>query len=424
MKTVQGILKSGRGWSGALPERWNGVLLAYAPGFSAGGVKLAPDKETAALLVEQGYALCSAAGAGGWAVRELLQDLPLLPSAFGDTVGHPEVSLVWGSSMGGQAAAAEAEAPGSPFDGALTLCGSVAGAVSMLNQALDGAFVALALLSEGNPALRFDPEDDHAFLALGKELVSRSLATEAGRARLSLACAVSQMPEWSQCEQEQAPRAAMRKLEQQAAVLAVGCFTPRKDLFQRVGGQFSWNEGVDYAAQLTASGLEESVAGHYRAGGSTLSLEGDLAFLSGLPRVEADPKAVDALHSQVTPQGALRMPVLTLDLIGDYAPVVSQSALYKVRAEAAGSGAYLRQTYLARPGHCLESAPERLSLIRALDARVRSGAWRQLALTSTMNAATVDGPDGARFAAFEPPRFLRPELLPATSQQLSENEES
>ena len=55
--------------------------------------------------------------------------------------------IAWGSSMGGQVSVALLEQSPDVFDAALPLCGSIAGAIPMLNASLDGTYALKTLLA-------------------------------------------------------------------------------------------------------------------------------------------------------------------------------------------------------------------------------------------------------------------------------------
>ena len=98
----------------------------------------------------------------------------------------------------------------------------------------------------------------------------------------------------------------------------------RNEIERRSGGNISSNVGVDYADLLRRSGRAELVDALYREAG--LDLAADLGTLAKAPRVSADAKAATWAAPGVW-TGDLRVPVLTVNGIGDnISPVSGQDA--------------------------------------------------------------------------------------------------
>lgn len=199
-KTVTGDLDSGARFAVEIPATWNGSLLVFSPGYigeDAGGpAETAPSETVRAWLLDQGYALSgSRPPTAGWAVEDLLRDQDDVVAVATDLLGAPARTIAWGISMGGLTAAALLEAYPGVFDGALPLCGSVAGAVGMLNTGLDAAFAFRTLLAPDNEALELvDVEDETARRIAAQEVLDVAQATPEGRARIALAAAFAQLP--------------------------------------------------------------------------------------------------------------------------------------------------------------------------------------------------------------------------------------
>ncbi|MFL6112010.1 MAG: alpha/beta hydrolase, partial [Catenulispora sp.] len=72
---------------------------------------------------------------------------------------------------------------------------------------------------------------------------------------------------------------------------------------------------------------------------------------------------------------------------------------------AAGDGSLLRQAYVARQGHCAFTTAEIVAAVDAVDRRVSTGHWRDVATPAALEkAALALGPDagGAAYVAFRP----------------------
>jgi dienelactone hydrolase len=126
------------------------------------------------------------------------------------------------------------------------------------------------------------------------------------------------------------------------------------------------------------------------------------------------------------PDGALRIPVLTLHTTGDgVVPQANEQALASAVREA-GAERFLRQLFVGRAGHCSFTAAEQIAALQVLLQRLRSGAWPNdlspaildtdaRRLGTRLNA--VDESDAyrtthvaPRFVRGDPPKYLRPSL--------------
>jgi pimeloyl-ACP methyl ester carboxylesterase len=135
-------LPGGGRWSAQVPAKWNGTLLLWSRGYSQApnGADAASPAHRQALL-DAGYALVgSDYGSGGWALKEAVPAQRAAVDAFARKFGKPRRVIGWGFSMGGLVTTALAEQRPSTLDGAVSFCSSMAGAVGMMNMALDGAF--------------------------------------------------------------------------------------------------------------------------------------------------------------------------------------------------------------------------------------------------------------------------------------------
>jgi pimeloyl-ACP methyl ester carboxylesterase len=359
----------------AASERPNGTALVYCPGYRGSTDTpplLAPKALHPSVLTDRGYLVATATTASaGWSVTESIRATLSTVDALRRR-GDVDRCIVWGQSMGGLVAAAIAEVPGAGVDGVISLCGSVAGPVAMMNQALDAAWVAAVLGGwDGVDLVGAAPDAERA--ARAGALLRESRGTPLGRARIALACAVGQLPTWSRPGTPR-PATPIEQLRQQAAVFEWAVFSPRNDMRARAGGTFSWNTGVDYAVQLARSGYAELVESLYASCRADPSA--DLDRLAAAPRIAADPEAVARMHTMITPTGRLLVPTLTVHQNGDAAPVVTQAIAHRDAVAAAGSSGLLAQRFIDRPGHCRETPAELLGSIAELEHRLATGAWR------------------------------------------------
>ena len=405
-RTFQGQLPSGAAWSANVPEKWNGTLLLFSHGYSpvVRAPELAPPSMKEALLA-QGYALAASAySSTGWALAEAVPDQLATLDAFANKFGKPRRTIAWGASMGGLVSVALAEKYPQRFDAALPSCGSIAGSLAMMNEALDGAFVFKVLLAADSDIRLVHVDDDMLNNARVQGVLAGAVKTPAGRARLALASAVAQLPEWSGAY-ESAPDAGdiERQVDEVAKTFARGVFLPRVDQERRAGGVFSWNIQVDYRAELAASGRAAWVKQLYAK--ANLDIEQDLAVLERAPRIFADAAAVDYMRSNYVPSGQVRVPVFSYHTIGDGLTVPAQQAAYQSLVRSQGSGDEVALAWVGRAGHCNFSPTEQLAALHTLEIRLDTGSWRTT--PQELNALSAKEPEASKFVAYTPAPFLR-----------------
>lgn len=419
----QGELPSGGTYVIHEPERWNGSVLVWSPGYGGGHGQEPVAAPSGGLLdwaLDEGYALAGTSTAeGGWAVENLLADQQDLVDVVADELGDPDRVIAWGSSMGGLTSAALMEAAPGAFDAALPLCGSVAGSVPMLNGSLDGTFAFKTLLAPGDDRLELvDVNDEATRQEAFREVLDEAQRTPEGRARIALAASVAQIPTWTQAGSERPARHDLEaKQEQLSAAFMWGVVSPRQPLEERAGGNFSWNTDVNYRVSLGRSGNAHLVRSLYREAG--LSISDDLAVLAEADRIEADPSAVAYMQRNATPTGDIAGPVLTLHETGDTAPTVAQARTYADRVRTHGDNRLLRQAFVDRPGHCAYADAEIAAALTALDARLGTGRWGNVASARALDATAdriaaesgLDRGEGS-FAHIHPDRMLRPDRTP------------
>ncbi|MEH3108171.1 MAG: alpha/beta hydrolase [Sphingomonas fennica] len=408
-RPLGGTLPSGAKWQAEVPDNWNGTLLLWSRGYRPqvpATIDLAP-KDTAAPLLARGYALAATGYArGGWAVEEGEADGIATLDAFAAAAGAPKRTIAWGSSMGGLVTTALVERHPARIDGAAPGCASIGGTPGMMNMALDGAFAFKTLLAPDDAALRLTGiPDDRANGAAAQAILDRAQQTPAGRARIALAGVLAGIPGWTD---PAAPRPADRDHAAQHAQIArsfvMGVFLPRQDSEARAGGNFSWNEGVDYTRQLALSGRSKLVRTLYAEAG--LSLAADLRALARAPRIAARPAAVTYMRDHYAPTGRTTRPVLSYQAIGDGATSPTMQRGYAEAAQAAGRAKLVRLAWVNGAGHCTFTAPEHVAIVETLADRIATGRWR--AAPADLDARVAAAGGTPRFIAYRPTPPLRP----------------
>lgn len=426
--TYEGTTSGGAAYKVEAPTNWNGTLLLYSHGYRAEGAANpasdAGDPTTAKYLLDHGFALAGTSfSTMGWALEQAFKDQIDVLEIFAQKVGKPSRTIAWGHSLGGIVTAGLVQLRPERFQAALPMCGVLAGGVGAWDAALDGGFVATTLLAPATSIQLVRISDPAANQAAAKAMYANAQTSPAGRARLSLAAAVSSEPGWfSIATPEPGPADfAAQQVNQelwQEQVSAPFAFALRAELEKRAGGNPSTNVGVDYARQLDASPWKAQVSALYQAAG--LSLQDDLGTLAKAPRISADRSAREYLKRFITFDGNLKIPVLTMHTTSDGLVPVEDEYAYGQTVARATRSTLLRQLYVRRAGHCAFTPAETVTALDALIRRIDTGTWPDLApaglsssaqqLGAEYNVFSVQGrvvPAGAAFVKFDPAPFPR-----------------
>ena len=141
-------------------------------------------------------------------------------------------------------------------------------------------------------------------------------------------------------------------------------FALRAELEARAGGNVSWTTGVNYTTQLAQSADSAEVAGLYKAAG--LNLSADLATLQNATQISADPSAVQYVEHNITFDGKISIPVLTMHTTGDGLVVPENESAYRSVVRHGGNASLLRQIFVHRAGHCAFTPAETITAARVL----------------------------------------------------------
>lgn len=411
---IEGRLDNGARYRFDVPPNWNGTLLLFSRGYSA-GPSSGPVRNVARgetdLLLARGFALAASGfSKPGWALEEAVPDQVATLDAFAAQVGKPARTIAWGTSMGGLVTIALLERHPERFDAGLALCASAAGTVGMMNAALDGAFAFKTLLAPDSalPVLFDGPAGEgKAQLAAWQRQLDAAQDSAQGRARLALAATLGQVPTWVEAGSAQPGLRDYAAQQQQLYRGFIGAtLLPRDDQLRRAGGNFSWNTGIDYTRQLQRTGRADFVRALYADAG--LDLGADLARLAAAPRIAAGAGPLAYMKRNYAPTGRLARPVLLVQTVSDPVTLAEFNRDYARVAAAAGASGMVREAYVQRVGHCNFKPGETVAALSALQQRVADGAWSG-ATAPALNAlaASID-PDGADYVPFTPAPFVRP----------------
>jgi pimeloyl-ACP methyl ester carboxylesterase len=417
--TYQGSFADGATYLIQVPQPWNGGLVLYSHGYvlpgAANGAADASDPVTGAYLLSEGYALAGSSYATtGWAIQQALPDQIEVLSSFPTLTGRqPSRTIAWGDSMGGLVTTALIQQYPTQFNAALPMCGVVSGGVGFWNQFLDSGY-AFNTLVAGNQLQVVNIGDaltnyDAALTDLGN-----AQAGVEGQARIALVAALADEPGWYLTGYP--PPAKTDYTDQEiyqyywmANAEFLFEFFLRAELEGRAGGNPSWNDGIDYKAQLEASVDSKEVKQLYKRAG--LDLNFDLSRLNAGATISADQGALDYLTQNIILDGQISVPVLTLHTTGDGVVVNANENAYASGVAGAGNSASLQQVFVNRAGHCAFTSGEEIAAFEALIGRLNTGSWSGLGASALNKVANKLGsgynPLPPAYVAFKPAEFLR-----------------
>jgi hypothetical protein len=411
---LRGVLPDATPYRVAIPPGWNGTLLLDLDFAGPSGM---PSSAVYAWLLGHGYAVAGTArvmntvSASVWAHR-LLQVLHLVRK----TCGRPARVIAYGQSGGGATARAFVQEMPHSVDGAIAMATPGSGQVSLLNQALDATFAAKALLAPDNDALALVglPADRARLEAEWARVLADAQEAAEGRARIALAAALAQLPDWGLDESATGPpdpgdvRAVQDGWCRELAYIAAGGHRAAlRQAVESFAGNPSWNTGIDYARLFEAADapVRDVVQALYARVG--LDLAEDLARLNAAPRIAADPAGVD-YGRESSFDGRLAKPLLYMTTTGDPLSPVSNSRPLETAALAAGAGDLVRMLYVQAPGHCTFTVAEIGAALATVTERIETGRWPATSSEAMNRRGDALGAGGARFVDYDPGPGYRP----------------
>ena len=398
-----------------VPANWNGTFvvdLDFVTGWRP---------EQREWFLRRGYAIGGTRrtqNESAYRIRDYVENFMVLRRQLAGRSGRmPQRTIAYGVSRGGIPARAAMEIHPDVFTGGVVFAGGGMGIVGVLLPKLDVVWTLKTLVdpSSSFPVVNVPrpvegPVANQAF----EDLLAKAKATPAGRARLTLAAAFDQQPTWSIARSAK-PAAGDFDAQAEHLIASVGSFqSVRWQIETAVGGNPSWNDGVDYRRALERSGLADLVRDQYRKAG--LNLDADLDALARAPRVSADPAAVAAAEKDVTYTGRVGGPVLNVKTVGDPADPPAYDTAYTQTLERAGTRDLLRNVYVDRPGHATMTVLEKIAAFQMLMQRMDTGRWPdENGLPATLNtlATTIARESSAAdlgtplFVLFKPAPALR-----------------
>ncbi len=237
---------------------------------------------------------------------------------------------MWGDSLGGLITEVLSEKHPEWVDGAVPLCGVLAGPNKNLDLALDVAYAIKTLIYPQLKLTGYASYDEAVanWEGAAKAIVAAGKDTANGVPKILLVAALTDSPNQTETYDGSTIVSQVEAYaESVLTALGYGTFG-RYDIEQRMGGNPSQNTGVDYASRVSASerSLIETVSP-----GSTDKL---LAELAAGARVTADQAARDKLAATGTPTGDIRHPTMTMHTKSD--PLVLVQNEDRLRRRGAG----------------------------------------------------------------------------------------
>ncbi|WP_326579301.1 alpha/beta hydrolase [Streptomyces sp. NBC_00481] len=408
---LTGTLPDGATWIADVPENWNGTLIVFSHGFGGRAAQNAPREAVRLRLLEEGYALTGSSydvSETLWGLESAERDQVATIAAVTEKIGEPTRTLAMGQSMGGLVNARLARSGDGGIDGALGLCGLVAGANDLHGYQLDAEYTIARLLLPDTPVKLVDFASEAEGAVTGRQLTDAVVAaqkTPEGRARIALAAAYLNLPTWASGEDRPAAGDWEEQQAQQYSWLAQGILNrvvpARFHIEKALGGNNSGNKGIDYARLLSTSRHAPLVKALYREAG--LDLRADLANLTAHAKIKADPASVAAGERTSSAGQGLAVPLLDIHTTADDLVPVEQENRFADRVRASGDGSLLRQAYVERQGHCFFTVAETVAALHALESRVDSGRWGAAATPGALqSAATALDLDGAAYVPYRP----------------------
>ena len=433
VKRYTGTFADGATYLIEVPKNWNRTFLLWSHGYVGppGSPNPADDGNNSfgepahSYLLSNGYALGgSSYSSAGFVIHDALLDQIAVLDTFNSVVGSPRRTIAWGWSLGGLITAGLIQNYPGRFSGALSFCGILAGSVGVFNEWVDQAFALNTLLASVQLEVVHiaNPSRD---ISIASNALTNAQTSPQGRARIDLVAALSDLPGWTNVNStnpnppepsrtDYAAREANNFASLQSNLVLF--FPIRQDFETRAGGNLSWNTGVNYRRQLERSVDYVEVKTLYAQ--ADLSLDADLEALNNATRITADPAALEYATQNVTFNGDISVPVLTLHTIGDDVANVQNEQAYAAVVRDGHDNNLLRERFVHRPGHLTFTSAEIVVSLQALLNRVDSRNWQGIQPQDLNRAALELGPkfnslfgggppEVPAFTEYEPAPFLR-----------------
>jgi pimeloyl-ACP methyl ester carboxylesterase len=316
-----------------VPADWNGELVLWAHGYRGPGTEVYVDNPPGALrraIIDDGFAwAASSYSENGYAPGIGADDTLALKDHFEAQIGPAERTYLVGASMGGHVVTLSLEHFPDEYDGALAVCGALAG-----EEIIDYLF-SWNLAAEYVTGVEI-PTGNGAAAMVGGVLAQFT----------------------SMLGPIEAPT---QRGEQFESIIRMNTGGPRPFFEEGFREQY----GINFAFLLLDAELKSLPARAATNDYIEYEIEEGLGLTSeevneGIRRLSADPDARDAeAHPDAVPtSGRIDDPLLTLHNTGDLFVPISMEQSYRRKVEEAGKGDLLVQRIIRAGGHCKFSEAE------------------------------------------------------------------
>ncbi len=316
-----------------IPNNWNGDLVMWAHGYAGDSIQVSVDSPPQPLrqqFISQGYAWAASSYSENGYDPGIGADATLaLKQYFASQYGNPKHTYLVGESMGGNVITLSLEHFSDQYDGALSMCGAVAGEEE-IDYIMSWAMVAEYLGGVTIP------------IGQGAQAVTQTLLTKIPQALGSPPSLTPAGQRFANVIQNLTggPRPFFKEGFASSYMVDFGVLIAdpnRKSL----PGAGSTNVGVTYHID-PSFGLS------------------DADLNAGVRRFAADPVARDPIaHPDSAPTtGNITKPLLTLHGTGDLFVPITLEQSYLKKVQAAGKGDLLVQRAIRSAGHCQFSGQE------------------------------------------------------------------
>jgi pimeloyl-ACP methyl ester carboxylesterase len=373
-----------------VPTNWNGILVIVARGATpVPATDLRTFGATRNLLRDGGLAIAATTYRSETPLaRDAADDVEELRKIFVAQFGRPKKTILWGLSFGGNVVARCVERF-QTFDGAVSLCGLVAGTLKSLYTQLDTRTV-YQYYCRNLP--RSDEPSYSLFLGLPAQ---STLTTGDVQTRINDCTGIS-LP---------AAQRSQSQRENLANILAV-LRIPESALLAN----------MDAATVLLRTFVQGTLGGHNPLDNMNVRYSGstdDVALNRDISRYSAERETANMLASADDPTGRVNAPVVTLHAIDDGRAFVENQAAYRATLTRAGKQSSLFQAFTTQGGHCLFTVAEQLGALQVLlDWIDTKTAPTQASLATACEKYRVEFGTSCRFNATYQPAALETRLYP------------
>lgn len=341
--TISGEIGPGALYEIAMPTTpWNGELVVYAHGIVPPDAPIALSGEPKFLelrekLTSQGFALVySSYSVNGWGgLKDGAKRTHQLRGTFESRVSLPARVYVIGESMGGLIAVKLVETFPGQYDGALSLCGVLAGGVETVRYLADARVLLDYFFPGVVPGTIFD-------VPPGIDFTPGGPTYNAVLAALTAGLSSEGQPTLQFARAANLPAIGPAEIVSTGMNIVGMTMVHGPNLVDLTTGHMPYdNSETEYSV---CAGTQAECSPQEQAASAALNI--------GVARYVSDPSAIKYLEHYYQPTGDLRVPVLTLHTARDPISPIFHEHAFRAAVQAAGAEDYLLQLQVDAFGHC------------------------------------------------------------------------